>query len=212
MNPDEIVTHPQRTIYGDPFRCTRRTAAHLDATKERLARHSGCQLLIIQGCFNTGVAASAGTHDFDAVLDVQILGMSWLTAQYFLRGCGWAAWWRSGNGWINHIHMVSLGYTARVGIYVPGQVDDYYNRKTGLVGHYADPYPARPLPQFVFAMSRHEDDMPLNADDKKFITDAIDKRVTVLQERLNEAMSNERDRDTATRGSFREVLSKLGKK
>ena len=34
--------------------------------------------------------------------------------------------------------MVSLGYPGQVGIYVPGQVADYYAHRSGLAGHVAD--------------------------------------------------------------------------
>lgn len=132
----EIITTTQA---GRTFRASRRTAAHLESTIERLAHEwLTARLVVIQGCYNTGVAASAGTHDFDAVLDVQIVGLDWLAAQAFLRKCGWAAWYRYPPTFSSHIHMVSLGYPGQVGIYVPGQVADYYGHRSGLAGHVAD--------------------------------------------------------------------------
>lgn len=143
-DPNELITYGQKTTGGSSFTCSRRTAAHLDYTKKRLAARAkkdgvAYRLEIIQGSYNTGVAASAGTHDFDAVLDVRIVDMPWLKAQRFLRSLGWAAWYRYPPLFSEHIHMISLGYTTKVGIYVPGQVSDYYAHKTGLVGHAPDP-------------------------------------------------------------------------
>lgn len=132
-------------MYGSRFQCSKRTGAHLDKTKSRLAkRGKGEKLVIIQGSYNTGVEASAGTHDKDAVLDVRIDGMDWYEAQRFLRELGWAAWVRTpAQGFSYHIHMVSLPkYKLRwvrpVGIYVPGQVNQYYNHTDGLAGVGAD--------------------------------------------------------------------------
>lgn len=122
---------------GKKFKATRRTVAHLDYTIERLAKqHPTARLVIIQPSYNTGVVASAGTHDFDACFDVQIVGLDWWAAQKFLRQCGWAAWYRFPPTFPHHIHMISLGYPGKVGIFVPGQVDDYYRHALGLKGQH----------------------------------------------------------------------------
>lgn len=146
----KIVWYGQPNIYGRHFKCSKRTAAHLDWTKKQLAKQAAkdkktYSLRIIQGCFNTGVPASAGTHDYDGCLDVQIVGMSWSAGQRFLRSCGWAAWWRkpSQGPWGDHIHMASLPkfmlqFVARVGIYVPGQIQAYYGKRDGLADGYSD--------------------------------------------------------------------------
>ncbi len=167
-SPNDIITYSQPTTGGRFFRCSRRTAAHLDDTKRRLAKqHPGARLEIIQGAYNDTVAASAGTHDKDAVVDVRIVGLDWWAAQRFLRECGWAAWYRHTGAWSRpsswHVHMVSLGYTTPVGVFVPGQVTDYYAHKTGLVGHAHDPSwfpPNIPATQFRY----EEDDMPSPKD------------------------------------------------
>jgi len=147
----KIVYYSQPNIYGRYFKCSKRTAAHLDWTKKQLAKKAQKDgkkyyLRIIQGSFNTGVSASAGTHDYDACLDVKIEGMTWAAAQRFLRSCGWAAWWRkpSQGPWSDHIHMASLPkfmlqFVARVGVYVPGQIQAYYAKKSGLASGASDP-------------------------------------------------------------------------
>jgi hypothetical protein len=148
-----------RTIAGTTFRCSNRTAWHLRWTIFVLRlRFPRARLVIYQPCYNTGVAASAGTHDYDAVFDVWIvggvLGRNPWRAQRFLRARGWAAWFRHTGAFAKawHIHMISIptGLRAnptasevlaayrrlgiRVGIYVPGQVDDYYAHAFGLKG------------------------------------------------------------------------------
>ena len=106
------VTIAQRT-----FKASRRTIWHLRWTIWLLAlRYPKARLNIIQTCYHTGLAASAGTHDFDGVFDVWItggvLGSDPWRAQRFLRSCGWFAWFRHTGSWAPradwHIHMGSL--------------------------------------------------------------------------------------------------------
>jgi hypothetical protein len=144
MAQSDIIYYTQPNIYGRKFKCTKRTAALLDRTKARLKKKAekdkkNYYLRIIQGCYNTTVEASAGTHDFDACLDVEIVGMDWFEAQRWLRSQGWAAWVRVPPTFSYHIHMIALppyktNFVSRVGIYVPGQVTDYYAHRSGLVG------------------------------------------------------------------------------
>jgi hypothetical protein len=149
---DELITYHKPTIWGRYFRCSRRTGAYLDFLQEMLPER--CELKIIQGCYNTTVAASAGTHDFDAVLDVYISGLSWSDMQRIIRTWGGAGWWRFPPLFTNHVHFVVLGYRTRVGIYVPGQVQDYYGHRSGLAGHAPDPS-WHPDHQFVFDYTRY---------------------------------------------------------
>lgn len=137
-NPAEVITV---TLGDKTFRAGRRTAAHLQWTIERLAKvHPGAHLHVMQPCYNTGVALSAGTHDKDGCLDVSIAGLSWPETQKFLRRCGWAAWWRHTGSWsspsIWHVHMASLGCPGPVGVFVPGQIDDYHRHAFGLAGQH----------------------------------------------------------------------------
>lgn len=144
MAQSDIILYSMPNIYGRRFKCSKRTGAHLDRTRKRL-RDKGRSLRIIQGSYNDSVAASAGTHDYDAVFDVEITGMSWPEAQHWLRENGWAAWVRTpAQGFTYHIHMVSLPryklkWVSKVGEYVPGQVVDYYNHEDGLAGGGHDP-------------------------------------------------------------------------
>lgn len=138
-NPNALVVV---AAGGKAFRCTRRTWAHLLWTIERLGViHPDARLVIIQTCYNTGVDASAGTHDFDAVFDVQIIGLDWWAAQRFLRAHGWFAWVRQPPAFSWHIHMGSIpaggrSFPQKVGEFVLGQLVDYYNHTFGLKGQH----------------------------------------------------------------------------
>ncbi len=92
VNLDEIITYNQATSWGPNFRCTRRTAIHLNWTKQQLP--AGVSLRIIQPCYHVGYLPSAGTHDKDAVLDTELVGMDWWLGQRLYRNCFWAAWVR----------------------------------------------------------------------------------------------------------------------
>lgn len=111
------------------------------------AEHPNLYLYVIQSAYNDTVPASAGTHDKDRVLDVAIVNRKtgrrvWFRGRRWLRSRGWAAWLRNTGSWLApsswHIHMVLLGSDCPVGYLVPGQIKDYYQKKSGLVGHIRD--------------------------------------------------------------------------
>lgn len=146
------------TVGGKKFKTSRRIGWHIRWTVAYMkVLHPSWRLEVIQATFSDA-DASAGTHNYDAVFDVRIVGATWAKAQAFLRACGWAAWWRKprySNGrlvWSDHIHMISIpkGLPAnpttsqvaakfralgiRVGEHVPKQVDGYYAHDYGLAG------------------------------------------------------------------------------
>lgn len=138
LDPAEVITI---TFGGRTFRAGRRTAAHLEWTQEQLTRlHPGAWIRVLQPCYHEGYEPSAGTHDGDGVLDVEIVGLSWTEGQDFLRAHGWLDWWRHTGSWADrsdwHHHMISLGCPGPVGIYVPGQVIDGYHHTFGLKGQH----------------------------------------------------------------------------
>jgi hypothetical protein len=143
-DPTKVITV---NFGGKFFRCSQRTYAALLHMQARLSRkHPRARIRVIQPCYNTGVALSAGTHDFDATLDIQIVGLTWTETQWFARECGWAAWWRHTGDWASpgawHVHMTLLGAQeagCEVGEFIPGQVDDYYHDRDGLADHLPDP-------------------------------------------------------------------------
>lgn len=162
----------QYTIAGKTFRCSRRTYRHIQYTIGRLKeKHPTARMRIIQGAYNTTIRASAGTHDYDCTIDLEIIGLSWDRAQAFMRWTGWAAWHRTrAQGFTgDHIHAISLPPSGtntptltnivwqfrsrglEVGAFVPGQVDDYYNHALGLKGQHNAGSDRSPFPKDIKA-------------------------------------------------------------
>lgn len=212
-DPAEVVT---ATLNGVTFHAGRRTAAHLAWTDDRL-REKGKRLRILQPCYHTGVAASAGTHDGDGCVDVEVDGMSWEDGQSELRRLGWVAWFRpyTPGVWPSHIHMVSIGCPGPVGIYVPAQVDDYYRHALGLKGQHDsgdDPtwHPAD-IGSTVFDYPAWTEEQPMNADDKQWLENLIDakladQRAGIVNDLLSAAVNKAGD---SVRKALR-LAAKLG--
>lgn len=155
QNPTRRVRWEHDSMYGHPVEGSLRTIAHLDWMSARAEKVFGQRIVVIQPPFNTGVAASAGTHDFDACIDWYIPGVGWYKAQRFGRVHGDGCWYRKPPLFPNHIHGFTLPphrkFRTKVGIYVDGglsqfgrlvtssQLTDYYEHKSGLVGHTHDP-------------------------------------------------------------------------
>lgn len=162
--PTARVRWSQRTQGGKVVTGSLRTIAHLDHLNILSKARFGVGIVIVQGPYNTGVSASAGTHDYDACWDGYIPGVPWLDQQKFFRTHGSGAYWRKPPSFGNHIHgftlppregaSVSDDYQVagfKVGKYVDGgwslygrkvgssQIQDYYEHKTALAGHAHDP-------------------------------------------------------------------------
>ena len=100
---------------------------------------------LTQGCFHTGVAASAGTHSGPGAFDMysagytseqkEIIGMA-------LRKVGFASWRRreSQGPWKEHWHGIAMD-TEGLPPVAARQVTSYLNGRTGLVGNREDPDP-----------------------------------------------------------------------
>ena len=152
----EFTGNPCRVVAGlfngRPLRAGERVWAALFAFQAWLDKHHpGLYVYIIQPAYNTGVELSAGTHDLDGTIDTLILSRRtgrrvWLRGRRWWRRHGWAAWWRHTGSWINpsnwHFHQNLLGTAdlgCPVGYLIPGQNADYYDHRTGLVGHLLEP-------------------------------------------------------------------------
>ncbi|MFI5836672.1 peptidoglycan-binding protein [Micromonospora sp. NPDC051300] len=119
---------------------TRTKAMLLEA--ERLL---GRQLGITQGSYNSGVDASAGTHDGGGVLDLSVSGLSSATRTDVLRRLrtvGFAAWLRTPTqgDWGYHIHAVALADTDQ-STGAQNQAGDYYLGRNGLANRGPDDGP-----------------------------------------------------------------------
>jgi hypothetical protein len=102
----------------------------------------GYQLHVIQGSYNTGVAASAGTHDGGGALDVWGKGTAKAATEVAaLRRVGFAAWHRTpaqGN-WGHHIHAIAVG-DADLSRGARNQVTAYKNGRNGLASNGKDTF------------------------------------------------------------------------
>ena len=177
-NPDRKVKWSKLSIYSHTVYGSLRSIAHLDDTSKRAEQAHGHEVEIIQGAYNTTIAASAGTHDYDACYDVFIPMTDWSESQRFFRAQGWGAWWRYPPIMSNHIHMISLGYTTRVGTYVPGQVQDYYAHRDGMAGHGPDnTWHPEDIRSTIFDFedwaNKQEEDMPLSEHDLRQIRQIV---------------------------------------
>lgn len=118
---------------------------HLNWLNDEAVRVFGVEVEIIQPMNNVGVEASAGTHDFDICWDGYIPGVGWWRMQRFFRARGTWGWYRHPPLFGNHFHggvIPPIEGSSRaddfamaglkVGIFVPGQLVDYFNRAFGL--------------------------------------------------------------------------------
>ncbi len=152
---DMVLWQHQGRRYKGSFR----TVCHMVRLNNLAKARFGREITVIQPDWNTGVPASAGTHDFDATWDVYIPGVDWWVQQRFFRRNGFACWFRHPPLFGYHIHGFSLPpqegqsrsddfkvHGFKVGIYVDGgyssrgrlitssQIEDYYNEAFGLSG------------------------------------------------------------------------------
>lgn len=108
-------------------------------------KKSGIKIVPSQGGYNKGgVAASAGTHDGGAVIDISTRGLSKTkitSLVKWLRLCGWAAWYRTpAQGFIYHIHAVRNG-DASASKGAKAQTVSFKNKRNGLKGNGPDDGP-----------------------------------------------------------------------
>lgn len=162
--PTTRVMWSVKDIYGRYVTGSLRTIAHLDWLNAESIRVFGVGIRVIQPPYNTTVRASAGTHDYDACLDLYIPGVDWLVAQRFLRERGFACWvrWKS-RSWNTHIHgfclpeqegmdraddwavagfkvgyLVDGGWSTKHKVIAHAQITSYYSHRTGMAGNAKD--------------------------------------------------------------------------
>lgn len=148
-DPCRVVTG---TVGGRTITAGECTMAHLIAFDDWLRKRKGCYLVVLQGAYNTGVAASAGTHNYDTCIDFLVVRTKtgrrqWIRGQRMARYFDWDSWWRHTGTWYqpSSWHHHGISHPAFVGgcptgIYVPGQHADYHADppRNGLAGHDTD--------------------------------------------------------------------------
>jgi peptidoglycan hydrolase-like protein with peptidoglycan-binding domain len=143
-NDNEPAHDYTRVTYGGK-RVNQRTKVIL----ERAAAIFGQGFTLIQGSYNKGVSASAGTHDGGGVVDISVSGWSRSkmdNAVQALRKAGMAAWLRTpSDGFSYHIHGVAIG-DREMSSAAKSQIQQWREDRNGLANRakdpYADPYPA----------------------------------------------------------------------
>lgn len=155
--PNAMCTWTKKTTSGRAIRGTFWTLCHLNRLNNLALKRFGVEIQVIQPDWNTGVAASAGTHDFDSTWDLWIPGVDPWVQQKFFRANGLGGWMRRPPlfGW--HYHGFTLPKPEgkvraddfrmmgiKVGIYVDGgmssrgalvtssQITDYHQEAFGL--------------------------------------------------------------------------------
>lgn len=163
-SPTTKVMWSQRTTSGKVVVGSLRSIAHLDRLNYLAIKRFGVGISVIQSAFNKGVAASEGTHDYDACFDVWINGVEGWAQQGFFRANGAGGYYRRPDqGFTTHMHYfclppregsdVSDDYRSggfKVGKFVDGgwslygrvvgssQISDYYNHKDATANHAHD--------------------------------------------------------------------------
>ena len=159
--PNKMCSWSKKTTSGKPIKGTFWTLCHLNRLNNLAIKKFGVEIQVIQPDWNTGVAASAGTHDFDSTWDLWIPGVDPWVQQRFFRANGLAGWMRKPPtfGW--HYHGFTLPKPegkvrtddfkmmgVKVGIYVDGgvssrgglitssQITDYFAEAFGLSGQH----------------------------------------------------------------------------
>lgn len=162
-SPTTRVKWSKKDKYGRDVTGSFRTICHLDYTDQQARKEFGVSVSLFQPPYHKGYKPSVGTHDYDACIDAELPGVSWLKQQGFFRRLGWGGWWRKPPTFVNHIHCFSLppqegvdrsddwailGFT--VGKFLDGgwslygrkiasaQITSYYQKRTGLKGNAKD--------------------------------------------------------------------------
>lgn len=132
-DPAEIITFKG-------WRMSRYTAAAIKVLEEKL----GFELTIVQGPYNKGVGASAGTHDLDGVIDLS----SWRASKKVTvaRRNSWAMWPRKelAGVWGAHCHGVLKRAKPMASLAVFQLETAYPNRWDGLASNGLDTFPVHP--------------------------------------------------------------------
>lgn len=133
-----------------------RTRTALEWVDTRFHSKTGKRVELAQGSYNSGVSASAGTHDGGGVVDCRTVPLTKKERQtlvHLLKRAGFAAWFRPAapGVWGEHIHACLLGTSRRkyhktMSSGARHQCDAYLAGRDGLAGNRVDDT-YRPKPQ-----------------------------------------------------------------
>lgn len=188
-----------RDSSGRTVRATRQAFQHFDRVDQKV---SG-KLVIVQGAFVTGTAASAGTHDKAGCLDIRTWNLTndeRFVAIREARRLMAAAWYRHpGQNFDPHIHWVLIGDQPMASL-AAAQVDMYRKGFNGLGWYeHKDDFPYRPPKITDYAYQ--EDDMFEKEDRQRLIR---------IEKELDAFRSGEWKRDQQDRNRFKRAVTALG--
>ncbi len=131
--------------FGGGKTINKRTADMLNLAVVQLSDSYDWSPYLVQGSYNPGVDASAGTHDGGGVIDIRVTTMSEngrnLCVQA-LRQVGFAAWYRTpAEGFDVHIHACAIG-DREMAPSAKNQVQSYFNGRNGLANNGPDSLPS----------------------------------------------------------------------
>ena len=132
-DPAEIITYKG-------WRMSRYTAAAIAVFELKL----GFELTLVQGPYNKGVGASAGTHDLDGVIDLS--AYKWRKKVTVGRQNSWAIWHRPARAgvWGEHCHGVLNRAKPMAALAVQQLEVAYPAHRNGLADNGFDPFPVHP--------------------------------------------------------------------
>ena len=202
-DPYKRTTHDGNTVNW-------RTKAMLLEMERRL----GYELSVSQGSYNTGVSASAGTHDGGGAVDLS--AFDWKNKVRAGRAVGFAMWHRPAIAglWPEHIHGIAIG-DKEMSSGAAAQVVDYRNHRDGLASHAPDnTWHPDPIPTFNYAKWL-ENQMPsvndilsaeLNpeAKDGETVRSALNKAADAL-DAVQALREGSKKRDQAIRAALAEL-------
>lgn len=145
-----------------------RGRTNVDALTAACIEHAetigGHEFVVTQGSYQSGVAASAGTHDQGGVVDLRWCGHARCVKA--LRQAGMAAWHRSPaqGPWVDHVHAVVIDHPLLAPAAMR-QVLRYLAGRNGLANDADDDGPRlNPIPRPVWPWPPVEDDMFTDED------------------------------------------------
>jgi hypothetical protein len=191
---------------GRPLFATRQMFQHFD----RVNDHLGGKLVIVQGSFNRGTTASAGTHDLAGCIDIRTWNLTTDERHKAQRAgrdpdiVGGAAWWyrTPAMGFDFHVHILLLG-DAPMTPQTAFQVAEYRAGRNGLASRGRDDFWR---PTVVRNYHYIEDDM---------FTQNDSDRLKRIEDGLNSFRTNEKKRDNneaaRDKARFEKVVTALGR-
>ena len=177
---------------------------------EHAGHAAGVDLIgrVVQGSYNQGVSASAGTHDGGGAVDLSIWGLSddqiWHVLTE-LRKRGVAAWHRTtAQGFSPHIHGIDSGSTHLQWL-AASQITDYKNGRNGLASHAADQGPKIAVTPQTWQQIVEGDNMPLTDKD-------VDKVAAAVVNRLMHAEIDDPQDKSKKPVTLRRLLARMARR